>query len=181
MNTIFARISVVLSVLSGAAAVVLMLVVVSNVVLRKATGVSISGYLEISMLMLVAIVFLGLAGAEFRGEHIRVTLLTDRLNPRAASLVRAFAAALIVVTLAWLVYWSGMRAFDSYEAAERFEGIARIRMWPARVMAAAGLALMMIVAAVRCVQFLQVAAGRRPATDLEPEDDLHVGTSNAAS
>lgn len=59
----------------------LMLLTVMNVLLRKLTGISITGTAEISEFMMILLVFFALARAEEMNRNVSVSLLTDRLKP----------------------------------------------------------------------------------------------------
>ncbi|MDI2097453.1 TRAP transporter small permease [Ruicaihuangia caeni] len=139
----------------------LALLVTSEVVLRGFTGESIRGIFEIAELGLVMTVFLGFANAEVDLTHVRVTLLTDRLSPAAASRVRGVALILGAVFCAWMGWELIERAIESFNVGEFRTGLLNFPMWPSRSFVAAGTAFLSIVLLVKG---LVLMTGRAPAS-----------------
>ena len=89
MKRVFSCIHKTATGLNGVAAgiiFILMILTAANVLLRKLTGISITGMTEISELMMIILVFFALAQAEIMNRHVRVSLLTDRLTSGAGNI-----------------------------------------------------------------------------------------------
>jgi TRAP-type C4-dicarboxylate transport system permease small subunit len=76
-----------------------------------------------------AAAFLGLADALRSGDHIRVTLLGDRLSARGRRALDAFALALGGGLAAWVAWYITRLAWDSWTMDERSSGLIALPMW----------------------------------------------------
>ena len=74
----------------------MMIAVSTDVARRTATGRPIPGANELTVLLIVAVIFLGLAEAERTDTHVRMRLLTSRLPDRIAAAFRSIALGLAV-------------------------------------------------------------------------------------
>lgn len=87
--------------LSTVLAVILMAVmacfVVLSSVMRYAVGSPFHFTEELVGLLFCSMVFLVLPGVQFRGQHIKVDLLTNRFGPRVTKLQRLSASGLTIV------------------------------------------------------------------------------------
>jgi TRAP-type transport system small permease protein len=92
---------------SGALIVGLMFMTVANILGRWTMGRPVRGSVELTEIGMVAIVFLGLAYAQVREDHIRVDLVYERMGPRGRRLLGLFAAVVSLITvlaLTWRLY-----------------------------------------------------------------------------
>jgi TRAP-type C4-dicarboxylate transport system permease small subunit len=92
----------------------LCLITMANVVVRYFTNVSFAFTEEISISLMVVMTLLGAATAFYRGKHISVVFLIDRLSlpaRRFAALFGLAAGALMFGVLAW---YGGRMAWDDY-------------------------------------------------------------------
>src|SRR5699024_644298 len=94
----------VLAALSAVAIVVMVIAIAIDVFVRNATGASLPGMIEIAETSMVTAVAFGLAWAGVNGEHVSVTLLTDRFNATWTKVINVFVWALVVFYTAWLSY-----------------------------------------------------------------------------
>jgi len=94
--------------LSGALLLGLMVLTVANIVGRWLFDAPVAGTVELTEIGMVGIVFLGLAYAQVREDHIRVDLLYERLGPRGRKVLGLFAALVSFATVAVLTWrlWS---------------------------------------------------------------------------
>ena len=121
------------AVLGAACACVLTIAVSLDVGSRQVLGGSLPGMIELSESLFVAMVFLGLAQAERTGEHVRVTLLTGRLAPRAAAGLRSVTLVIALAVVGWMTWATGLRAVDSVARMEYRLGLLSWPIWPVRV------------------------------------------------
>lgn len=140
------KLSRLLAILAAASIVAMVLAIAADVLVRNATGASLPGMIEVAETSLVVSVFFGLAWAAARGEHVAVTLLTDRFNEAWMRIVNIFVWALSSVFLAWLLYASTVRALDATRMLEERFGIVRWPMYPMRWVLVVGVAALLLVA-----------------------------------
>lgn len=155
-----------LAILAAAAIVAMVLAIAADVIVRNATGASLPGMIEVAETSLVVSVFFGLAWAGVNGEHVAVTLLTDRFNRRWTRVVHIFVWALASAFVAWLLYASILRAIDSTQMLEERFGIVRWPMYPMRWVVVVGLIALLLVALLNLVRSV---AGRGP---MGPADEV---------
>jgi TRAP-type C4-dicarboxylate transport system permease small subunit len=123
------------------AMVALLLVVVTDVVTRTVRGRSLPGLTELSVLLLVVTIFMGLAYAEGRRSHVSMNLVTSRLPPRVAKSTRAVARVIGGLVMAWVAYATAIRGLDSFRIREFEFGLRRFPVWPARLVIPASFAI----------------------------------------
>lgn len=140
------RFHVALGSLSGIATIIMIALVVPDVIMRKFFSATIPGASEANILLLVIMVYLGLAGAQAREAHFRVTLLTDRL-PR--QVVQSLQIAVLLMLLAGFGLLASMTTGNALASVGRGEasfGVIAFPLWPGRIAVALGLWLL-------CLQF----------------------------
>src|SRR5690625_1844109 len=76
------RLSLFCAEVSGWLVVPMMLSIFLDALLRSLFNVALIGIVESNSLLLVALVYLGIAGAQASGANFRLTLLTGRVGPR---------------------------------------------------------------------------------------------------
>jgi len=107
---VFERLTRWLHHLSGALLVGLMLLTVVNILGRWLFDAPLPGAVELTEIGMVAIVFLGLAYAQVRGDHIRVDLLYEQLGARGRRVLDLFAALVSFATIAGMTWRLGVYA-----------------------------------------------------------------------
>lgn len=126
--------------LSTLAVLWLMVTTVTHVALRQSGRPGLAGIVESNALVMVGVVFLGLAGAQRAGTHVAVRLFLTRMPPRVQSVLSAAGKLLALVLVLWLL-WSTSRSLGmSFSAGERLAGVVPLPLWPARAVLVFGLA-----------------------------------------
>jgi TRAP-type C4-dicarboxylate transport system permease small subunit len=108
-----------------------MLVVIADIVARKAAGFSIKGTLDIQQLAQMACVFLVLPLAFLREANITVEFATDRLPPRALDLLRCTAQLTCALLLGAIAWYSFRQAAIQVGSGDRSQtlGIPLLLYW----------------------------------------------------
>lgn len=151
----------------GAAGILLITVAtVADVVKRIVTGQSMAGVLETGEVVLVILVFLGLAAAQRERMHVASTILTSRVPPRFASLLRVVGLLAWTGLLVWMAVVCTGRAIESVAGGEYRFGLIQIPVWPARVAIALGVVLLLVAVLMTLVNEVRSVAGRAS----EPEE-----------
>jgi TRAP-type C4-dicarboxylate transport system permease small subunit len=128
--------------ISGAFILVLMLLVVLEVFLRDVFSTTIGGTIEISEVMLAFLVFLGVAYAQQSSAHVNTNLVTSRIPPRVAGVVRTVGLVIAALVMLWAAWASAGRGWDSFQAGEARFGLRSVPVWPARLIIPVGFALL---------------------------------------
>ena len=136
----------------AALAVVAMTALVSlSVVMRYVVGSPFAFTEELVALLYLAMAFLTIPIGTIRREHIVVSVAVERAGPRTQRVLALLAAVVMVVFAVWFVVetW-GFAAFSrKLEARSDHVGIL---LWPWMAIMPATMALVGVIAAVRCWQ-----------------------------
>lgn len=138
------RLAVVAATGSGVIMVGLLGITVTNIVARRWLGWSVPGALEYTEVVLAGLVMLGLAHAEYDGAHVRTTLLTSRLPAGRARATRLAGVAVSTAFLAIMLWALVEKTLAAYAVREFRIGVAEVQIWPFRIVAAVGVALLVI-------------------------------------
>lgn len=165
LDAVMKRVSAIAAVLAAACGLLIALMLVGEVLSRSLRGTSIAGSYELSELLLVAMVFLGLSQAERSGTHVRSEIVTSRLPSAVAKWVRCAGCMVALGIVIWMTLATAERAQHAYSIGEFRQGLIQFPIWPARVIVAAGLALLaleLLLSALRhVVPGLAVASASR--------------------
>lgn len=142
VDRLIGAISRVAALVSAVAIIAMMFLMVGDVVLRLQTGQPIPGAFETVQVLVVLIVFLGLAHSERGGHTIRVTVLTSVLPPGPAEGVRMVGRFLTVAIAVWLTYATALHALDSFQRGEFTRALVDFPVWPAKALVFVGCALL---------------------------------------
>ena len=154
MEKLIRGIARLLAVLSAVAIVVMVIAIAIDVFVRNATGASLPGMIEIAETSMVTAVAFGLAWAGVNGEHVAVTLLTDRFSTKWAKITNIFVWALVAFYTAWLSYANILNSVQATQAGEIRFGLVQWPMYPMRWILTLGIISLLLVALVnlyRCV------------------------------
>jgi len=133
-----------LGVAGGIVVFALMVLTVTDVVMRKAAGQGIPGVIEYSEVLLVVGVFFAIAAAQVRGFHVATTGFVSNLPRTARRIVELIGAVLGVLVVATMAYVAVVTAWTSFENGEYRMGIAHVLVWPARAAVAVGFVLYLV-------------------------------------
>ena len=129
----------------------LALLVTADVSLRYVFNAPLAWGTDVKELLLLLVMTVGLAGTSWADEHIRVTLVEERLSPalqRGFTMLRRLLTATLLALLAWAM---AVLALDMREFGERAEFVA-IPFWPLAALAATSALLAAVVEVVRLAQ-----------------------------
>jgi TRAP-type C4-dicarboxylate transport system permease small subunit len=108
----------------------------------KPAGFVILSLSEIAGYLLAAASFLALAGTLRAGAHIRVTMLLGALGESTRRWLEVAAFGAAAVFSAWMTWYIGALAWDSWRNNEISPGLIPVRLvWPQAAMAVGSLAL----------------------------------------
>ena len=110
--------------------------------------------------------FLALAHTLKRGEHIRVTLLVERLGPAGRRRVELWALGIGVLLAALFAYFSVRLAWQSYDFNDVSTGNDATPLWLPQLSMAAGTLILLVALLDELVRELR--GTRRAVTHAEP-------------
>jgi TRAP-type mannitol/chloroaromatic compound transport system permease small subunit len=162
------RATAVLSALGTALILAVMLLIVAEVVSRRAFGAPIAGVIEIVSMSILAIVFLQLANTLARGKLTRSDALLSLLRARAPRLGDGLDAVLHLAwaTLIGILLTAFLPQFQrSYGRGEMVGNVGQFLapIWPVHGIVLAGSALMLAVFVMRAALLATRAARGAPA------------------
>ena len=120
---------------------------------------------------MLASAFLAMASTFGRGEHIRVTLLLQRLKGRARRVAELWCLALGSLLSGYLAWFSVRLCYLSWELNDLSTGLIAIPLWIPQLGMAIG-AVVLMIAVVE--QLVVVAAGGPLIEEPAGEEALHI-------
>lgn len=98
-------------------------------------------------LLMLALLFLSLPVALYRGKHIRMTLVTQRLAGRAGMVVSLVAAAILVAFAVWFM-WEALESFGFEYRFKTRTAVAEILLYPWIAILPISMAMIVVVSLV---------------------------------
>lgn len=145
--------------IAALATIFLILLTVSNVLLRYLFNKPIDGTFELTEYLMVVIVFLAFPWATLRGMHVRVDLLTGRLTERKQAVVYAISCVFsIVITFlfGWYTYPEAMYAYELQFKSD----MLNIPSYPFYFLIMIGFFILLFILLVLFIQNLKEALGK---------------------
>lgn len=144
------KIDAMLAAIGAAAAALMMLHVVAEIVCRNILGITLPATLEIvSLYYMPALIFLPLALVERSGGHIDVNFIQERFPPFQRKLTEIFSylvCGMIYAAMGWVGLQEAMAKFA---VREFLMGEVAVPLWPGRFMVPVGCFAIAAVIAVR--------------------------------
>lgn len=133
---------------AGVVLVALMCLTVADVVGRYFFNSPLNGVFDLTQFAVLIMTFLSFAYCGFRGAHVVIELLYDRIPERAQFIVRRLSNALGTVLFAAIAWRAVIQSFDVREFNEASQ-LLTIPYWPFYYVVAFGAALFAIVLAIK--------------------------------
>ena len=132
----------------------IMMLTVTDVARRTATGRALAGTVDLSELTMVALVFLALGLTQLEQQHVSVNLVTTRLPQDVARWLRLAGLCVAIGLITWLCIAAAQEAWRSYNRNEFRFGLLRVVVWPARAMIPLGCLALVLELGVRVADLL---------------------------
>ncbi len=141
------RVIHVLGTLAAVLIITIMTLTTSDVIARYVIGSPLKGGVEISEILFLSAVYLGLSYTHLFREHVGVDLLISRFSKKTRLCLETVMLLLALLTYGVLA-WRGAGAFwTSIETGEYRWGLISIPLWPARLMIPLGVSAL-------CLKFI---------------------------
>ena len=160
-----------LGIVSGFATLVITLVVVIDVAGRSLFNLPLHMSTEISELLMVILVFLGLAAAQGNRQNFAIDIASRHLPMSLQLLVEMLGYLFSLVLVAVLAWLSTKQAYSAFERGETGFGIIPFPIWPARFILALGLWLLAVQ--FLCDVFRYLIGSPRVAAENEAKPGSH--------
>lgn len=131
-----------LGIVTGITTLLITLCVVADVVGRSVFNNPIHGATEMSELLLVIMVFIGLAAAQQQRQNYAIDMAMRHLPQGVQSVFELISYVFCFVLVAALAWFSTKQGMDSFTRGEAGFGIFPFPVWPARFVLAIGLWLL---------------------------------------
>lgn len=145
------RFNIFMGVASGIAIFLITLIVVADVAFRGLIGQPVPGATELSTLLMVALVYLGLASVQSAKTNFRMEVLINYLPSGIARTVNFMTTVIALIAISILAWYTAQEALQALSVKEMSYGAVSFPIYPARVIIAFGfilLALQLLVDAV---------------------------------
>lgn len=144
LSYLLERIALAVLLVGGVGMLMSMFLGVADVVGTQLLHVPVPGPYEITESTMVLIVFGALCYAQIRRAHIRVELIYTRMGPRTQAAMDVVADIAAIIFFSLLLWQAKNEAQYSYQINERTVGLIRFPLYPARIVLAAGTALLIL-------------------------------------
>jgi C4-dicarboxylate transporter DctM subunit len=130
--------------ISGFFILVMMVLTTIDTFLRDVLDRPLSGVYELSSMMMVGVLYLGLPYVQSKRKHIRMDLLSSKLAPNNQLLLQLLADV-IFLSLAVIITWQmGLKFFNAWTSGDFYYGVVRFPLWPAKLTICLGTTLVSI-------------------------------------
>jgi TRAP-type C4-dicarboxylate transport system permease small subunit len=121
---------------------------------------------DLTSFLLVAVIFLGAGPVFYKGGHIRVDLVTNRLKPGTQSRMRVITLLIGIALLGIVIYETGVSTMGAFQTG-RVSAVMNYPLWMGMIFIPLGLILMVFFMAVELVKAMK---GRGEKGREEPKD-----------
>jgi C4-dicarboxylate transporter, DctM subunit len=149
------RISQVTAIIAAVITMAMMLLTVADVFLRYLFKKPIIWNYDLQSVLIVIVIFLGIAYVQFQRRHIQIDIITSRLS-KNNQLWFQVVNNIIFLVFALLITWQmSLQTQEAYLLNDYLEGIVRIPIWPAKASIALGCGLLSIIIVLHIIQDFQ--------------------------
>ena len=124
---------------------------------RTILGKAVGGSYETTGVVMVIIVFLGLAGVEAKDRHIKIPIIVDALPPKIGNSVNALVALVGIIVFLIIGKEIAGWAVRAWQQKWTTMGLIPVPLWPAYAAMVLGSFLMILRLLVRSIYFLKLS------------------------
>lgn len=158
MKKITHKVNQVLAGFCGWLMLAMMILLVVDVASRF-IGQPIQGMAELSVFVMMVVIYLGLARCEEHKEHVSLELLKTALSPGKKRVLDAVNYLLAVATVGIFSYTIIQNAVFSFLNNESLEGTVELRIWPTKFIIVVGVLFFFIQVGMN---FMDTFRGKEP-------------------
>ena len=147
MKRLASKINEFLSGFTGWLMLAMMLILVADI-LWRIFGMPLQGMAEMSVFVMVVVIYLGYARCEEHHDHVGLEFFTNALSERGRRVTLTIAQVLAVVTVGLLFYAVTTNAISAFESKEAIEGTIELQTWPVKFVMVIGMAFFLVQAVI---------------------------------
>ncbi|MBI4627082.1 MAG: TRAP transporter small permease [Candidatus Rokubacteria bacterium] len=132
------------AVVGAVALAAMILLITAQVVSRRLLSVPLVVADEVSGYLLVIVTFMGLGYALLNGDHIQVTLLTERLQARTQARLRVAWCVIAASYLSLLLVRTAALAWESFHRQTFSVSATNFLLWPIQAFVPLGFAVLLL-------------------------------------
>ena len=138
MKRIVHKINQILSGFCGWLMLAMMILLVIDIITRTMRK-PIQGMAELSVFVMMVVIYLGLARCEEHKEHVNLEIVLNALPSLPRRILEVFSYLLALGTVGLLLYAVFTNAINSYLRNEAIEGTVEMHIWPVKFIMVIGL------------------------------------------
>ena len=132
----------------------MMLLLIADVVAR-AVDMPLQGMAEMSVFVMMIVVYLGFARCEEKGEHVSLEFALNALPARGRLLMLAVSQVIAVAAIGLLFYAVTADAWSSFLTNTAIEGTVEIPLWPTKFIMVFGMVFFMLQGIINMVKAIR--------------------------
>lgn len=136
------RLTKAMAMVGGVTLFVMTILVTADVVSRTLANRPLPATLEVTLTLMVFIVFLGLAYTQVRKIHLRLDFIYRKLSPGGQAVMDIFTLLIGIFVVSIIGWESCGQAWDAWSTGEYMEGIWKIPYFPSKIGLALGVFLL---------------------------------------
>ncbi len=144
----------------------LVIVVMSEVVLRYFFNRPTIWAWDISVQLMALLVALGAGYTLLQGMHVRVDVVVSRFSPRVNGIIDLVTATLFFLGIGLLIWWFGEEAWRSLAVREPYESLWAPPIYPVKILVFVGICLLLLQGLAKFIRDLVIVT--HPRLDKKP-------------
>jgi len=108
-------------------------------IIGRTIGKPLQGMAEMSVFVMMIVIYLGLARCEEHREHVGLELIVNALPHKAKKKMVILSHLVAAVTVGLFLYAVFQNALASFQNSEAIAGTVELRIWPVKVFMVVGL------------------------------------------
>ncbi|MDD5702015.1 MAG: TRAP transporter small permease, partial [Dehalococcoidales bacterium] len=118
--------------ISGIFIFLMMVLTTADVFLRYIFNSPIKGNLELQTMMMVAVVFFGLAWVQAKRGHIRMEVISSRLSGPNQEILNLLGDVLFLVIAIVITWQMSLQSWIAFKTGDYYFGLIKFPLWPAK-------------------------------------------------
>lgn len=145
MQRIVSKLNNLLSAITGWLMLIMMGILLVDIIWRTFAK-PILGMAEMSVFVMMIVIYLGFSRCEEHGDHVRLEFLVEMVRGRVRQTMVVFSRVLAAIAVAALFYAVTTDAWNAYQSNDSIEGMVSLPIWPTKFVMVIGMVLFLFQA-----------------------------------